>query len=393
MVQTTLSGWKSNGFKSQSSKPKGAKPHEERSPYFRANASESKSESSNPKSSESTPNTTPVKLGNSRFHNQDLRATCHETKEQLLKILTQLPNLRVAASTFHHMRSDEFRPLRPDHSPGYVLSFPDNRAGRKGTRIRVYNQDSFDAALELQPGTTVSSILSPTTSTSTLGADQDTAMTNTSPPPTTSTITSTPKNPVAVLNLASERYPGGGWENGTLAQEEALCYRSSLYRSLHRSYYPLPLLAAVYTPNCLLIRSSLSSGHRLLTSPPADLPVTSVITVAALRHPEIDEYGGFAHEWDRETTKTKIRGTLRLAVLKGHTKIVLGALGCGAFGNPPEDVAQCFVEVFEMEEFKGKGWFEDVVFAIIDNAKGSEGGKHGVGNYGIFYRALDGMIV
>jgi uncharacterized protein (TIGR02452 family) len=392
MVQTTLSGWKSNGFKANSYKPKGAKPHEERSPYFKANAPESKSESSNSKSSESTPNITPIKPGNSRFHNQDLRAICHETKEQLPKILIQLPNLRIAASTFHHMRSDELRPLRPQHSPGYMLSLPDSKAGRKGTRICVYDQDSFDAALELQPETTVSSILS--TTTSILGADQDTAMGNTSPSPTTTTPTAfTPTKPVAVLNLASERYPGGGWENGTLAQEEALCYRSSLYRSLHRSYYPLPLLAAVYTPTCLLIRSSLSSGHHLLTCPPANLPVTSIITVAALRRPEIDYEGRFAHKWDRETTKTKIRGTLRLAVLKGHTKIVLGALGCGAFGNPPEDVAQCFVEVFKEEEFSGKGWFQDVVFAIIDNVRGSEGGKDGVGNFGIFYQALDGMIV
>ena len=392
MVQTTLSGWKSNGFKAKSYKPKGATPHEERSPYFKPNAPESKSEPSNSQSTESTPNTTPIKPGNSRFHNQDLRAICHETKEQLPKILVQIPNLRVAASTFHHMRSDELRPLRPHHSPGYMLSLPDSEAGQKGTRIRVYDQDSFDAALELQPGTVVSSILSPTILIA--GADQDTAMSNTSPPPTTSpTTTFTPTKPVAVLNLASERYPGGGWENGTLAQEEALCYRSSLYRSLHHSYYPLPLLAAIYTPTCLLIRSSLSSGHHLLTCPPADLSVTSIITAAALRRPEIDHQGFFAHKWDRETTKTKIRGILRLAVLKRHTKIVLGALGCGAFGNPPADVAWCFVEVFEEEEFSGKGWFEDVVFAIIDNVRGSEGGKDGVGNFGIFYQVLDGMIV
>jgi uncharacterized protein (TIGR02452 family) len=386
MVQTTLSDWKINAFKPKSNTPKAL--HGETSSHFKSSESISRTEASNSKSNEGTP----IKPGNSRFHNQDLRAICHETKEQLPCILKQLPNLRVAASTFHHMRSDELRPLRPEDSPGHTLSQPDSNAGRKGTRIRVYDQDSFDAALELQPGTTVSSIL-PTISNP--GADQDTTMSNSSPPPTTTPIspTITPTKPVAVLNLASERYPGGGWENGTLAQEEALCYRSSLYRSLHRSYYPLPLLSAIYTPTCLLIRSSLDSGHALLTCPPSDLPVTSIITVAALRRPEIDDQGYFATDWDRETTKTKIRGILRLAVLKGHTKLVLGALGCGAFGNPPEDVAQCFVEVFEEREFRHKGWFEDVVFAIMDNARGSEGGKDGVGNYGIFWRALNGMIV
>ena len=90
--------------------------------------------------------------------------------------------------------------------------------------------------------------------------------------------------------------------------------------------------------------------------------------------------------------KAKIRGALRIAILKGHTKIVLGALGCGAFGNPPEDVARCFVSVFEEREFQG-GWFEDIVFAVLDNAKGKNGGENGQGNYGIFYRALHGMVV
>lgn len=92
-------------------------------------------------------------------------------------------------------------------------------------------------------------------------------------------------------------------------------------------------------------------------------------------------------------TKVKIRGVLRLAVLKGHSKIVLGALGCGAFDNPPEDVACCFVEVFGEEEFEDKGWFEDVVFAVIDNVRGEGGGRRGGGNYGIFFRALDGLVV
>lgn len=389
MVQTTLS-WGSNGFKSNASKSNAFKSNASAS---NPNTPKSKAyDSTRFETSDSNPNTpsnsTPSKLGNSRFHNQDLRAICHETKDTLPLILTQLPTLKLYRSTFHHMSSAEFAPLRPENCPGFTLTAPDAEAGRKGTRIRVYDQDSFDAALELQPGTTVTSIL-PGASTS----DPDTAMSNTDTADASSS-SPTPTKPVAVLNLASERHPGGGWENGTLAQEEALCYRSSLYLSLHRTYYPLPLLALIYTPRVLLVRDAISRGHTLLfpATPAADLPVTSVITVAALRRPETDDQGLYARNRDRDTMKQKIRGTLRIAVLKGHRKLVLGALGCGAFGNPPEEVAECFVEVFEEKEFQG-GWWEDVVFAILDNAGGNRGGKNGVGNYGIFYRALNGVVV
>ena len=42
---------------------------------------------------------------------------------------------------------------------------------------------------------------------------------------------------------------------------------------------------------------------------------------------------------------------------------MLGALGCGAFKNPPRVVAQVMRDVLLSSEFAG--WFEEVVFAIL----------------------------
>jgi uncharacterized protein (TIGR02452 family) len=53
---------------------------------------------------------------------------------------------------------------------------------------------------------------------------------------------------------------------------------------------------------------------------------------------------------------------LRLAGTNGVTKLVLGAMGCGAYGCPPRAVAQEMKSALEREEFVG--WFETVVFAV-----------------------------
>ena len=46
---------------------------------------------------------------------------------------------------------------------------------------------------------------------------------------------------LAVLNLASDEEPGGGWRHTLSAtQEEALCYSSTLFSTLDSKWYPWP---------------------------------------------------------------------------------------------------------------------------------------------------------
>ncbi|KAF2018508.1 hypothetical protein BU24DRAFT_345739 [Aaosphaeria arxii CBS 175.79] len=299
----------------------------------------------------------------------ELRAVAAETTAVLPDILADIKGLDPTATSIHHARY--LGTLEAKDCPGFTLPDDDLQAGMKGTRVRVCDQDTFDAALELQPDTKVASVIP-------RADDGDIEL-----------------KPVAVLNLASELHPGGGWLNGALAQEEALCYRSSLSLALSPRFYPIPCLSLLYTPHCILIRTAMGpgSGHQLLypSTTAESLPVTSVISVAALRRPEITAAGGFASVADVDTTKEKIRIVLRIAAMKQHRKIVLGAMGCGAFMNPPQEVANCFADVLRENEFRG-GWWEDVIFAVLDNVKGDQGGKDGSGNFGIFYRTLNGII-
>lgn len=195
---------------------------------------------------------------------------------------------------------------------------------------------------------------------------------------------------VCILNMANARSAGGGWMHGALAQEEALCYRTSLSATLRYNYYPLPEKGGVYSPRVLVLRESMKDGHGLMDMrEPKNLPVLSVISVAAVCQPPtiIDQHSGrqrYAFGADRRLMEEKMRVILRIAAKNGHRQIVLGAFGCGAFGNPKEEVADMWKSVFSEAEFAA-GWWQDVVFAVMDS--------DGRGNFHTFHQRLDGVAV
>ncbi|KID79427.1 uncharacterized protein G6M90_00g019780 [Metarhizium brunneum] len=238
---------------------------------------------------------------------------------------------------------------------------------RHGTRIRVYNMDTLDAAAELRRQ-----------------AMADPRWRRTRRP--------------AVLNFANADQPGGGWWNGAVAQEEAMCYRSTLAYSLHRRDYPLDSLEGIYSSCVAVLRDSMSSGHawitnRRLLSPDTVrelLPWYSALTVAAIYKPRTryETIGWlrrqtkvFAYNADRQLAKDKMRLALHMAAMYGHDMLVLGAFGCGVYENPPWDVAQCWLEV--LREY-GPRW-RCVWFAVYD--------PQGQGNFRIFKDVLDGRTV
>ncbi|KAK1712684.1 hypothetical protein BDP67DRAFT_52796 [Colletotrichum lupini] len=181
---------------------------------------------------------------------------------------------------------------------------------------------------------------------------------------------------VAVLNMASPLTPGGGFVNGAGSQEESLCMRTTLLPSLKDEYYRLPELGAIYTPDVLVFRDE--DADDVLEK--RDRWFVDCISAAMLRNPEIerDEYTGFSHyvqEKDRQLILEQMKIVLRICQLKGIKKIVLGAWGCGAYGNPVAEVAKAWKKaLLPRNDGKGKKkgnketWsgIEEVVFAIKD---------------------------
>lgn len=190
----------------------------------------------------------------------------------------------------------------------------------------------------------------------------------------------------AVLNMASRNNPGGGVSKGSRAQEEELCRRSNLLYSLYsyiskgktlfdfenKESYPIPTYGGIYSPGISIYRKPDTYGTY------EEPFLTNVISVSGVLHPTYDPVTRFMQKSFARMTKEKIRTIFRIALLNKHSKLVLGALGCGAFGNPPEHVALIFKEVLEEPEFKNS--FEEICFAILDD--GNTGKEHNPnGNY------------
>lgn len=170
------------------------------------------------------------------------------------------------------------------------------------------------------------------------------------------------KEDPCVLNMASVHKPGGGWLRGATAQEEMLCYRSELYLSLafHAHLYPLSGTSAIYSKDIVVFRDD---GLEMLR--PKDYYKVSFVSIPALCIPKLIH--GCLYPDDVHATKEKIRTLLRIAALHGHMTLILGAFGCGAYGNPPNQMATMFKDALGEQEFKTL--FHRVVFAIVDGAR------------------------
>ena len=161
------------------------------------------------------------------------------------------------------------------------------------------------------------------------------------------------------LNFANGIRPGGGFHTGAKAQEEALCRSSALFATLEgdamyeaHKQRPQPDSTdwAILSPSVPVFRSD--DGSAL------DQPwLLSFISSAA----PVATHIGKAES--ARLMDKRIRRILSIARAYGYESLVLGAWGCGAFGNDGKATAISFRTALE-SEFAGA--FAKVLFAITD---------------------------
>ncbi|MCK8681527.1 TIGR02452 family protein [Streptomyces lichenis] len=177
--------------------------------------------------------------------------------------------------------------------------------------------------------------------------------------------------PVAVLNFASARNPGGGYLNGAQAQEEALCRASALHTTLLRApdYYahhradrdPFYSDRVIHSPGVPVFRDErgalLAEPYTVgfLTSP---APNAGVILRTAPERAHLIP----------AALASRAERVLQTAAAHGYRRLVLGAWGCGVFRNDPAEVAGAFRALLTGSgRFAGR--FDEAVFAVLDRTR------------------------
>ena len=171
----------------------------------------------------------------------------------------------------------------------------------------------------------------------------------------------------AVLNFASAMHPGGGFLTGARAQEEAISRVSTLYYSIasKKGYVMYQenrkrggrfyLEYMLFSPHVEFFRTS---DFSFLPKP----VVTSVLTVPA---PNRNRFSLSETELDEVLSK-RIERMLSMALDNGKKNLILGAWGCGVFGNDPYQIASAFKKALTTTFDRA---FSRVTFAVLPSKR------------------------
>lgn len=140
---------------------------------------------------------------------------------------------------------------------------------------------------------------------------------------------------IALLNFASYKNPGGGFLNGSKAQEEMLCHESTLYNVISddflADYYDynnehknraLYNDRAIYSPDILFIRD----GREVKCD---------VVTCAAPNLGTFLKYNNLTPEAERKILEERMQFIANILEENEVEIFIAGAFGCGVFACDP----------------------------------------------------------
>lgn len=185
---------------------------------------------------------------------------------------------------------------------------------------------------------------------------------------------------LGVLNFASAKNPCGGFLGGSMAQEECLAYCSDLFLKqwpIASDYYyrhrenPNPFYThTMFIDNVTFFRDE----NFVLVKNPTEC---KVLTSAAVNLGVAKKQGKSEKEANN-IMKSRMRKILNCFIVSDCTDIILGAFGCGVFGNSAEKIATFWKELLYDEEYIY--YFNNICFSVLDT--------NATKNYDIFCEVL-----
>ena len=201
--------------------------------------------------------------------------------------------------------------------------------------------------------------------------------------------------PILVLNLANPVNPGGGVRRGAQAQEEDLCRKSSLLMSLEGE-----MAKAYYDYNRSL--DTYMGSHALIIHPQVEiikdengdlLPETAIVAVMTCAAPMLRRgMAGLTQKEYEALVYDRITGMLKVAAYLGYRHLILGAFGCGAFGNDARVVSDLFyraLKAFNFDGMRESDMFRRIDFAVLSRSADQYNFKEFSRNFSHFYRDED----
>lgn len=176
-----------------------------------------------------------------------------------------------------------------------------------------------------------------------------------------------PEKNVCILNFASAKNPGGGFLRGSMAQEESIAYVSTLYHSLIES--------DMYEINKEDSKNGLYNDIAIYTSEICvfkldrdDEEYINPFYVSVISSPAVNKLDAKRKNVEDSTIYDKmvdrIRLVLETAKMHNVDVLILGAFGCGVFGNDPKDVKDIFMGLIDNEY---ENIFDKIIFTIPDD--------------------------
>ncbi|QDQ27909.1 TIGR02452 family protein [Chitinimonas arctica] len=173
---------------------------------------------------------------------------------------------------------------------------------------------------------------------------------------------------VLCLNFASARNPGGGFLGGSEAQEENLAKSSALYPCIAQ-------MTDMYEANrkmtsCVYLDDMIYSPQVPVFRDDAYQYLDAAYQVSIVTAPAVNSGAVARNEPERVSElanimRQRIELLLALAKHHGHQTLVLGAWGCGVFGNDPGEMASWFA-LHLRDNPVYRNAFRQVCFAVLD---------------------------